>query len=407
MTHRIAWILVCASLALPVWPVVAGTVGSESSIGIESAYNSNPLLLPAADARSAESVAILANLPATYTGGASTLELRPRLRLAATHGAQALLSDYHYFDGLWKLTGERNVLAVNADWHRESTLYNKFENSALSGRNVRRTEAIGSADWRRLISERSDTQLRASFDQVRFGQNAANLLYSYDYGQAAAQYDRTLSERLQMTLTAGISRYKLRDYSYQSDNRFVQLGVARALSEHWLLSAQAGYSRLDGRDTVTRYQIVVGPNGNLQVVPVTTVRRSTARTGNYALSLERRAERLTLSLVASRDVTPSGLGALVTQNDLSIGGNFNLTERLSLGATLHGSRLSDALGQLQLADRRFYDADVNASWQWTEHWILQFQAAINRQRLAASIPIQSGNALNLTVSRQFGRVRLN
>jgi len=42
------------------------TLSSESSVGLSSGYNSNPFLEPSG-AKAAESLAVLANLPATYT----------------------------------------------------------------------------------------------------------------------------------------------------------------------------------------------------------------------------------------------------------------------------------------------------------------------------------------------------
>ena len=73
------------SLAL-IGRALGDTVSSESSVGISSEHSSNPFLVPSG-ARSAESVAIIANLPATYTSDRITFDFVPRLRFAQTHGA--------------------------------------------------------------------------------------------------------------------------------------------------------------------------------------------------------------------------------------------------------------------------------------------------------------------------------
>jgi hypothetical protein len=384
----------------------AGSLGSESSIGLQSAYNSNPYLLASNQAEGAESLALLVNLPIVYTGDESTFALTPRLRIGDTWGAGALLSDYQYLDGLWKFGNERNVINVTADWHRDSTLYNQYEDVALDGQTVRRLEELGAASWQRQFTERSDAQLQASIDHVDYGPNAAQVLYSYNYGQASAQFDRHLTELWQLSLIGGFGRYKLTDYDFTSDQRFVQMQVSRPLSDRWSISAQAGYSLLNGRQSEVQYVLELGPGG-LYLVPVTVVNHSSAGTGSYAATVERRYERLTLDLAVSQAVEPSGFGALLTQDDLSLKGQFKLTERWDLGATVHGSRLYDSLHRLELSDLHYYNCDLYANWQWTEHWSLQLQTTLTKQKSAPLVPVESATAVYLTLSRQFGRVRLD
>jgi len=384
----------------------AGSLGSESSIGLQSAYNSNPYLLQSNEATGAESLAFLINLPVTYTGDENIFALTPRVRIGDSWGAGALLSDYQYLDALWKFTDERNAVNVTADWHRDSTLYNQYEDAALDGQTVRRLEEIGGAGWQRQLSERSDTQLQASIDHVDYGPNAAQILYSYNYGQVTAQFDRHLTELWQLSLIGGFGRYKLLDYDYTSDQRFVQLQVSRPLSDRWSISAQAGYSLLSGRQSEIQYVLELGPGG-LYYVPITVVVHSSAGTGSYAGTIERRYERLTLDLAVSQAVEPSGFGALLTQDDLSLKGLFRLTERWNLGATVHASRLYDSLNRLELSDRHYYNCDLYANWQWTEHWLLQLQTTVIKQKSTPLVPVESGTAVYLTLSRQFGRIRLD
>jgi hypothetical protein len=204
----------------------------------------------------------------------------------------------------------------------------------------------------------------------------------------------------------GVGRYELIGQSYRSDDRFVQTALTRALSERWSLTAQVGYSYLSSRaQGYICCQILLGPNGYyLQATPIT--RRQSRGAPNFTLAIEHKTERLVLDLAVSRAIQPSGLGALVTQDDVSLKASIPWTERLTLGATLHGARITDPLRQLALGDRRYADFDLNATWLWTEHWTLQLQGAYLVQRLISAGPSASSTSVYLNLLRQFGRLRL-
>ena len=267
------------------------TLSSESSVGLSSGYNSNPFLEPSG-AKAAESLAVLANLPATYTSNTQSLDLIPRLRFAETHGDEALLSNYQYLDGVWHVNGPLSTLTVSADWHHDSTFYAPFENAALLGRDLRRQEETANLDWRRDLTERNDLHLSGSWDKVNYSQSVATGVQNYSYGQVLVQFDRALNERWQWTSAVGVGRYELIGQSYRSDDRFVQTALTRALSERWSLTAQVGYSYLSSRaQGYICCQILLGPNGYyLQATPITQSQSRGAP--NFTLAIERKTERL-------------------------------------------------------------------------------------------------------------------
>ena len=381
------------------------TLSSESSVGLSSEYASNPFLA-SSGAHPAESIAAVANLPATYTSDMQTLDIVPRLRFAETHGYVALLSDYQYLDGTWHINSERNVFTVIADWHHDSTLYNAFENGALLGRSLRRREVIGNLGWKRELSERDDLQLLGSWDQVAYSPSQQSGLVNFDYGQALLQYDRALSERWQLTTAAGFGRYEQINHSFSSDNRFVQTALNRTLSERWSMMAQVGYSYLSAHEQgYICCQLVVESGGlGLQYIPFN---QSASRGGaTYLLSLERKGDRWVFDLAASRVIQPSGLGALLTQDDQSLKASIPWTERWTWAATLHAAELTDSLQTLNIGDRRYADIDLSANWLWTEHWTLQLQASYVLERVVSGLPTSSGVTVYVNLMRQFGHIRL-
>jgi hypothetical protein len=391
---------------LPLGCAFGASLSSESSVGVTSEYNSNPALL-ASGASPAESVAVLATLPATYTSDAQSFDLVPSLRLAETHGDEQLLTDYQYLDGDWHLHGERNSFSAAIGWHRDSTFYNVYENAVLHGRTLPRLEDTANLAWQRALSELSNLQLSAAWNEVQFSSRSSFRLNNYSYAQGSLQYDRSLSERWQWTSAVGVGRYDLSGRDSSNETRFVQTSVSSKLSERWSASAQVGYSLLNSSSLgYLCCEIVPEAGGfSLQYVPVQ--QKSSGGTVNYALTAQRSSELLVWSLVASRSVQPSSLGALLTQDDVSLRANLTWSERMTLGATLHGSSISDTLQTAStLSNGRYADFDLDASWLCTEHWTLAIQLAYNVARANAQTPEGSATRASLTLTRQLGRLRL-
>jgi hypothetical protein len=397
----VAVVLLAGSCA----PVLGDTLSSESSVGLSSEYSSNPFLV-SSGARAAESIALLANLPATYTSDTQTLNLVPQVRFAETHGDVALLSNYQYLDATWVVNSERNTFTAIADWHHDSTLYNVFENAQLSGRSLDRQEEIGNLTWKRGLSELSDLQFSGSWDKVAYSERSNTGLLNFSYAQGAVQFNHALSELWKWTSSVGFGRYELLNHDYSSDNRFVQTALERALSETWSVTAQVGYSLLNAHQQGNICcELVAEPTGLvLEVIPFS--QSASHGTGNYALTFERKSERLVLDLVASRAVLPSGLGVLVTQDDESVKARFLWNERWTLTGALHAAQLVDSLHTVNLGDRRYADFDLGANWMWTEHWTLQIQTDYVLQRVVSSVPASSGFMVRLNLMRQFGHIQL-
>ncbi len=391
-----------AGLATVSW---GDTLTSQSSVGVSADYASNPFQLYSG-AHPAESLAVLANLPATYTSDTQTFDLIPRVRFAETHGEVALLSNYQYLDGDWRWNSARNTITVNAGWHHDSTYYNAFENVALLGHDIRRLEQTGSASWEYLLTERSDLQLSGLWDKVAYSQNSASSVSNFSYAQGSAQYEHSLTEHWQWTDTVGYAHYQLLLSTYASDERFAQTGLKGTLSELWSLSAQVGYAYLTGHEQgLICCEIALNQYGQPYLIYIPVEETASRGSPNYAATLERKDERFVLDLAASRAIQPSGLGALLTQDDARIAVTVPWTERLSLGAALHYSRLTDSLDRLNL-DRRYYNASLTASWQWSEYWTVQILGSYVQQDLTPQTPMVPGVTVYVTMLRQFGQLRL-
>jgi hypothetical protein len=370
-------------------PAVAGTWGAEPTVALSADYGSNPRLLLTA-VRAAEAAAITVNLPATYQGDSETIDLRPSFRAAATHGDSGLISDFQNFDGALSRTGERYVLQAAASWHRDSTLNNPLENTSLLGASLRRREQSAQVSWKILLSERNQMSVSASWDQVKYTPSYQQGLVDYNYPQASLQFSRELSERLRWQLGAGSARYQLSNKTYRTDSPFINTGFVEQLSEAWSLTGSIGASRQEAR-----YQF--GPY---------VFRRPPHTSTTFSLALERHDATRALSMSYSRSLQPSGYGAVLTQDVLSLSRHFTWSERWSGTASVSGTRQVDWQGRLAYGDRKFLAVDLATSWLWTEQWTVFFEVGYNQQRLIP-LPEASSTAAYLTFTRQFGRRTLH
>lgn len=413
MLARYAWLRRCACLtavcglllALCSSPVRADTVTSQDSVGVSSEYASNPFLVPD-HAESAESVALIANLPITYTSDAQVIDLTPRFRVGQSYGPVAPLSNYEYLDGDWHWSSERNTFVATAEWHHDSTLYNQFENEELLGHDLGRSEQSASLAWQRALSERSDVQLSGSWDQVAYSNNSLESLTNYRYAQGALEYDRNLTERWRWSTAAGYGQYTLLDGSYRSDQRFAQTTLNAQWSERWATMAQIGYSYLSAHALAeVCCQLEISPGGELYAALIPLVQVASRGAPNFAIEVDHKYERTDLQFALSRAIQPSGLGELLTEDDVSLNASIPWTERVTLSGTLHWSRLRDTLERLDLQGRQFYEVDLNANWQWSEYWTVGLQGSYVQGEVALGIPQSRGETVYLTISRLFRRLR--
>jgi hypothetical protein len=133
---------------------------------------------------------------------------------------------------------------------------------------------------------------------------------------------------------------------------------------------------------------------------------STARTGSYSATLQYRYTRFKLEFEASRALQPSGLGALLTEEDLGLKLSGAWSERLNLGLSLGARRQVDSQQRLVSGDRRYATLGLSADWRMSVHWTLGIQATLERQRIELQQRVVNAAAF-VTVSRQLARHRLN
>jgi hypothetical protein len=104
--------------------------------------------------------------------------------------------------------------------------------------------------------------------------------------------------------------------------------------------------------------------------------RSTDRGAVWQANLARQGERGSLSFQASRGISPSGLGTLVSRDRVGLNLGRNLSERLAASAGVSWSRIrnSSLAGNFDIARLNYLEASLSLDWKPAPTWTLSLGA---------------------------------
>jgi hypothetical protein len=376
----------------------AGVWGAQPVIGVSADYSSNPALLDLPN--TAESHAdLLLDAPTTYVGDAFKLSLLPSFRLSNTQGYSSLDSDYEHLTASGEFDTERSVFTVTGLLARDSSLYHDYLLNGSTG--VRRDTATADVNWDRHFTERFEIDADVNSTRVRYAEPAGvSTLTDFKYTSVTPTLAWAESERTRLTVSASAGRYNSLNGTAESTNVNLQFGFVQQLSEIWTLSANAGYSRANDELDAAEEVLESSPSGPIVVLIPFRV-KSTQNGSVYSVNLGRQTSLLTLSISASRQLSPQGYVFLSGQDTYELKATYNKTERWSFSGDVRriiyqtpGAAASgNGLGTTALA--------FSAAWRWTEQWTLTLNASrVFEHYGSPSIGISASGA-SVELSRQF------
>ena len=379
----------------------AGPWSIEPRLGVSTDYEPNPLLLQAGG-QSEEHVAAVIDLPLRYDTDELEFLVRPNGRLTNSQGYSSLASNYEHLDTALQYTDELNSASLQGEVARDSSLY--FIGGLINRVGVPRDTLQASTNWTHSITERSQLELDASWQRVRYVEPADfNELLDYRYWSAGPTWSLQLSERNTLKLLGSYGSYEALNGATSSTSDSIQLGFSRQLSEIWLLSTSAGYSRsLNTEHTYFDY------SGFL--IPVT--QKSNQDGTVYVAALTRQGERFNLSLSVSRALQPTGLAFLSRQDSYNLAATYKRSERWDFSASAAflkalnpQVRAGEAqLNTIELTDH-YLNTQVTANWHWTEQWTISLTATRITQQYGPPTVSAASSGIALTVYRQFLRTQ--
>ena len=385
--------------ALAARPAGAGPWSIEPRLGLESDYASNPLLHDT-DVEAQERVAALFDLPLRYDTDDLEFMLRPSGRISDRQGYSSLASSYEHLDASVQYSDAINTAAVQGEVARDSSLY--YFGGLFNRIGVARDTAATSADWTRSINERSLLELDASWSRVRYDEPAGfNALVDYRYWSVGPVLSVTMSERDTLKLQGNYAGYDSLDGITASKTESLQLGFTRELTEIWMLSASAGYSRSTNSEKIYFF-------GTIFLGTATSDQDS----GVYSASLTRKGEKFNLTASVSRALQPTGFAFLSRQDSVSLSGSYIRSERwdfalnagwqkaLSPQPTTGGAALS-----ARNINVRYLNTQLIANWHWTEQWTLSTSVQKISQQFGPPTVSAASTNVSVNIVRQFLRTQ--
>ncbi len=376
----------------------------DPSVGASADYASNPALFNVPHTTE-DDVALLIDLPTTYTGDAFNLSLQPAFRVSNTSSYASLNSDYAHLTATGELDSDLNKLTLTLGATQDSSLY---ENYLVDGESaVRRDGLTGELNWTRHLTELLDADLDVSTIRVRYGTPTGNAsLVDYNDTSVSPGLTWRRSELDSVTFSASGGQYDSLSGTTSSRTLSGQLGYTRSVNELWSLTVSVGYTRSQNELNLEEPELVFTGIG-FEIIEVPIHIESQLDSPTYGLHLTRTGEQLTVNLSASRQEVPTGFAFLSRETLLDLQATYTLSERWSAG--LHEFYVSASDPDVQdglYSNRNVNSLTVNGTYQLTEQSTVDLALSRVDESFQASHSSLTSNQVTLTLTHKFNHLSL-
>ncbi len=296
---------------------------------------------------------------------------------------------------------ERSTWQLDASRTRDSVITNEQadpDTGAVQSSKDRETDSLAPT-WTWLFSQRSRLELAYEQADVAYDQNSLSTgLYDYRYRTFSATIANLLSERDQIFIYGGYSKFHVPITNFDSETLNLQAGFTRNLTETTKATLQAGRRRTESftKGGAPIYSYYSDSTGIYRILSGVTQDTRTQKTSSvFSGNLESKFESSDLSLSLSRSLDPSGSGGQVEQDQFRLKLNKRLSSRMS--ASINGSALKVRTqeGNISNSNRAFYDFGPGVYWQWTQEWSMGANYRYARLKREYENEAANANSLNL------------
>jgi hypothetical protein len=391
----------------------AGVWGSDPVVGIVGDYATNPALLDIPRTAEANG-ALLLDAPTDYIGDGVGFYVIPSFRLSSSQGYASLASDYEHLTLKGELDTERSTLTATAGIYQDSSLYQDYLSNGSGylfngSTGVKRDTLTADLNWDCNLTERLEFDTDVNSTQVKYGQAAAGIGTLTDYRDTniAPTLSWLSSERNKWTLSASVGRYNSFDEAFESSesrSANLQAGFVGNLSETWSLTASAGYSRALNRQNFDEEFLVITPEG--PAIEIAPIREESAQNGTvFSADLNRKGERLSFDIIASRLLAPTGYAFLSEQNLVKVAATYTYSDRWSFSAGAYYQQAKNPQLQGGIITQTPKSVSFSSSWRWTEFWTVTFAASRVTELFQPPGLTVASTEVSIKISRQFNHIK--
>lgn len=274
------------------------------------------------------------------------------------------------------------------------------------------------------INELSTVSFDYSYYKTDYEKNQNAQFYSdYDYHQVSGTFNYLYTERDKLNVTLSGSRYKSKPQvldqatfiqllDQTTYNEVAQLGWQHSFSEQLITYVSAGMNYSQAETTLLNpafsycdtsvFSFVISPcfPYRYRFVPASEETTNNNNFGQvYQASIQKSFERGSVSLVGSRNQTPTSQG-LQTSTSISTNNAYKISERWNSGLTASYSNNVVTGQQSNLYDRTYFTISPNINWKWTPEINVGLSYSFRYQEYQNQDSSQ-GNAQGNTVQLQI------
>ena len=250
--------------------------------------------------------------------------------------------------------GELNTLSGDLVLTSDSTLTSELGTTGINQFNRRHQELLSSLNYTWQWSERYSLVPTVSYRKSRYLDAADLGLLDFNYASASLAAVAVVAPR--QTLSLATSAGRMQSLSPTTQNTNVTLQWSWKPAQNWQTSLAAGPSWVK---TPTGTE-----NGTI-----------------YSASLSHASELTSVSLSASRSISPAGRGVLTQREDVAAGVGRVWSEHWSSGLNASAIQSRELISTLGFAfgDVRYVRAETNTTWRPLRNWSVVLYAGYSRQ----------------------------
>jgi hypothetical protein len=390
-------------------PSSAAEWSMESSAALRTEYDSN-IELTSAPHSSVWGVLLAPEM--RFSGETETLKITGGLRLSINHyfGESRLNSTDHQVTVRSNYKTERDIFGLDVDSVRDSTLVSELlETGVVQARRQRDRLAVNPS-WRRSLTETMALTASYGYSDVRYDDTRNTSLTDYRDQTASVGLLWNPNERGLVTLSGYYDWYETDPKAFEAKTYGLQARYDHAFSETLHGALAIGARNTQSRQTSEAF-VCSGPIlfglcfGTLSQVTLVASDRSTGYT--FLGSIERKFETALVTGQMSREIYPTGVGALVQTDRLGLTWQQELSPTLSffVDASIYDSRY---VGNFVTgSNSRYYRIEPRLTWKMADNWTLLGGYSYARVQYEDTSASASANTVYVVVSYTWPKLAIS
>lgn len=262
--------------------------------------------------------------------------------------------------------------------------------------------------WSYVLTERDRLSLDADLSAVDYESVPGGGYVDYRFAVANAALGHALTERDTVSGIVYLSRYDRDVLDSVTDSIGFQVGYERELTETLTGYAAFGMVRSEFTSDPLRFFVIgpggvplVGPDGRPVVIEVSNDSTDWGQLIN--LRLKQRLYEGEWSLEATRNLSPTGDGVLVTRDEVRADYTHRWTERLSGRLGVFAFKDESSTSRVQVADRDYARLELGVSYRLTPYWTVSGRYAYRYEKYDTVDDPADSNAVWVTLAWQGDR----